>query len=111
MPLPITVPNSTVTLTQAAKGAVETGKRTVLIATLGITEDEDETITGDPTKAPGDDWQALVDEGQKQASQGSQTYQTWYQGLTNQQRGWLVDHGHHQNFKQAASFADNPKGH
>lgn len=108
MPVPITTPNSTVTLTQGAKGAVETGKRTVLIACLGITEEETEDVTGDATKAPGGDWDRLVDDGQVYASRGSQPYQEWYKGLTNMQRGWLVDNGHHANFKNAAEFADNP---
>jgi|GEM_PF-6119765 len=106
MPVPITAANSSISLTQAAKGAVETGKRTVTISCLGITEDEDPNITGekDPSKGQpqGENYDRLVAEGQKAATGGPKAYAGWLNSLTNVQKGWLITNGHHDNLSQAA---------
>lgn len=105
MPVPITTPNSTVTLTQASKGAVETGKRTVTISCLGITEDEDQSITGqadNPARADSSATQKLIEAGQKAALGGPKSYASWLQGLTNVQKGDLIKEGHHDKLSTAA---------
>lgn len=106
MPVPITAANSSISLTQAAKGAVETGKRTVTISCLGITEDEDPSITGeqDPNKGRpnGENYDRLIAEGQKAATGGPKAYAGWLASLTNVQKGWLITNGHHDKLSQAA---------
>jgi len=106
MPVPITAANSSISLTQAAKGAVETGKRTVTISCLGITEDEDPSITGekDPNRGQpvGENYERLIVEGQKAATGGPKSYAAWLASLTNVQKGWLITHGHHDNLAAAA---------
>lgn len=105
MPVPITAANSSISLTQAAKGAVETGKRTVTISCLGITEDEDQSIydtdqnKGQPN---GEDYSHLIPDGQRAATGGPKAYSSWLSGLTNVQKGWLITNNHHDKLSQAA---------
>ena len=107
MPVPITAANSSISMTQASKGAVETGKRTVLISCLGITEEETEEITGQMPQQITQEFQHLVDQGQVAASNGSLEYRTWMAGLTNAQKGWLVANDHHENLSRAAKMVDS----
>lgn len=105
MPVPITTPNSTVTLTQASKGAVETGKRTVTISCLGITEEEDHSITGqleNPARTNSSATPELIDAGRRAATGGPKAYAAWLQGLTNVQKGDLIKEGHHDTLSTAA---------
>lgn len=105
MPVPITTPNSTVTLTQASKGAVETGKRTVTISCLGITEEEDHSITGEIPNQAREGTSAtpeLIEAGQRAATGGPKEYATWLQSLTNVQKGDLIKEGHHDKLSEAA---------
>lgn len=44
----------------------------------------------------------LIEAGQKAALGGPQSYAGWLKGLTNVQKGWLITHGHHDNFSAAA---------
>tara|TARA_R110000850_G_scaffold202968_3_gene329160 strand:- start:91 stop:915 length:825 start_codon:yes stop_codon:yes gene_type:complete len=108
MPVPITAANSSISLTQAAKGAVETGKRTVTISCLGITEEEDNSITGKENsnsgKPQGENYDWLIEAGQRAAAAGPKEYGKWISGrlITNTQKGWLITHGHHDILTQAA---------
>ena len=105
MPVPITTPNSTVTLTQASKGAVETGKRTVTISCLGITEEEDHSITGEIPNQAREGTSAtpeLIEAGQMAATKGPKNYAAWLQSLTNVQKGDLIKEGHHDKLSEAA---------
>lgn len=107
MPVPITTPNSSVTLTQAAKGAVETGKRTVTISCLGITEEEDHSITGQHDVAPpSPDNAKILEQGQLESIKGIKAYTRWLNGLTNVQKGWLVSSDNHDKLMSAAKAHD-----
>lgn len=106
MPVPITVPNQTVTMTQAAKGAVETGKRTVLIACLGITEDEDESLTGATMDQMTEAQEKLWSDATDAAAQGVDAYRKWFESRTNAERGWLAYTGKHEDLKAGAAKHD-----
>ncbi len=105
MPVPITAPNSSITLTQASKGAVESGKRTTMIACLGITEEEDESITGEQKAAPRDGSsinEDLLAAGMRATTGGPKAYAAWLQTLSNVQKGDLIKEGHHDDLSARA---------
>lgn len=107
MPVPITAPNQTVTMTQAAKGAVETGKRVVLIACLGITEEEDPNVGSGqaPTRlattaaaGPQSAEEALLARAIEATKGGLGTYQQFFTALTPPQKNWLASNGRGDDF-------------
>jgi len=104
MPVPITAANNAISLTQASKGAVETGKRTTLISCLGITEEEDPSLFKNPSEAipDGANYDALIDDGRRAAMKGTAGYAAWLKSLTNVQKGWLITNGHHDELTKAA---------
>lgn len=117
MPVPITAANSSISLTQAAKGAVETGKRTVTISCLGITEEEDQTLyaQSDPQRSLPDstDHKQILSDAKETAQRGVLPYRAFFEGLTNVQRSWLVANGrteddlnHHERLKSLAVVND-----
>jgi hypothetical protein len=107
MPVPIVAANSTVTLTQAAKGAVETGKRVTLISCLGITEEENPANDPPPPMDPAEE--AIYEAGQRAAASGVQAYQAWWQSkaLNDAQRRWMDAQGFHAKNKLSALEIDD----
>lgn len=91
--------------TQGAGSAGSYGMRYTLcaafnIVTVGSDDDGEGTAPARPA-APGMDFDALLDDAQKAAASGRASYEAFFKGLTNVQRGWLVDMGHHENLKRA----------
>lgn len=101
MPVPITAANSTISLTQASKGAVETGKRTVLISCLGITEEEDDLVLD--VEPVTDDQRKILEDAQRAAASGLTGFNQFIRGLSNVQKGWLISNGHFDSLRQAAA--------
>ena len=117
MPVPITAANSSISLTQAAKGAVETGKRTVTISCLGITEDEDQSLYAqtDPQRSLPDstDHKQILSDAEEAAGRGILPYRAFFESLTNVQKTWLVANGcteddlnYHERLKSLAAAND-----
>lgn len=111
MPVPITAANSAISLTQAAKGAVETGKRTVTISCLGITEDEDLTMFENEGEVS-PEHEKMIEDAQRAATGGPKEYGAWLNRLTNAQKGWMITSGHHDKMTEAARAiaAQNQEG-
>jgi len=99
MPVPVTAANSAISMTQAAKGAVETGKRTVLISCLGITEDEDPNLIGGSDEQAGiptgENYDVMLEDATEAASRGTQPFIQFFKGLTSVQKGWMMTNGHY----------------
>ena len=94
--------------TQGAGSALSYGKRHTMKAMLNIiedNEDDDGTNKGRAGAAQGIEsvMQGTLDLAQKEATKGSDAYAAFFGQLTNLQKGWLMDNGHHANLKQAAA--------
>lgn len=95
---------------QGAGSSLTYGQRYTTCAILGIVIDneDDDGNGGRQITGPslGAHEQEIVDDGQKAAAGGSEKYETWFRTLTNMQRGWMVDKGHHATNKQSAAEQD-----
>lgn len=93
--------------TQGAGSTTSYGQRYTLCAAFNIvTVGQDDDAQGGRTQAPaGNQFEALLDESRKVALQGTDAYATWFKARTNMERGWLMDEGHHDNNKRAATDA------
>jgi len=108
---PMAVPFDTSGAKNPAQGAGSTmqyGMRYTTCGALGIVQQGVDDDAGRRT-APAIDtnWQdAVRDAGMSAAKGGSKAYADWFATLTNMQKGWMVDAGHHNNFKKAAADHD-----
>jgi hypothetical protein len=108
MPLAIDTTGSK-NATQGAGSAASYGKRHTLKALANIIEDnEDDDGQGAGGAKAGlqPHEQELVDEANDAARRGSTAYETFFQGRTPAERGWLVYSGRHEQLKQAATIGD-----
>lgn len=93
--------------TQGAGSATSYGKRYTLCAAFNIvTDGEDDDGRAGRAADPQPQWAGLLDAAQQAATQGTAAYEAWFKALTNMQRGWLVDEGHHASLKEAAAAHD-----
>lgn len=107
MPIPITTPNRSVSMSEAAAMSATRGKRHVLKATLGIVEMDDDGQGKHYITIESEDWQeAFVTESRQHAMQGTEAYMVWCKAQPNAKRGYLVDTGDHAKNKAAAAQAD-----
>lgn len=109
MPVPISKPNNSVTMGQAAAMSVTLGKRHMLKATFGIVEEDDDGTGVMFRTIEHADWQEdLKTSARAQAVQGMAIYGAWYKAESAMHRGFLVDCGTHAECKAAAKLADDP---
>lgn len=93
--------------TQGAGSATSYGKRYTLCAAFNIVTDgqDDDGNAGRSISAVAH-WDVLLDNANNAANQGSKVYEGWFKNLSNMQRGWLVDEGHHTTLKDKAAGFD-----
>ena len=89
---------------QGAGSSLTYGQRYTTCAMLGIVidNDDDDGRGGGKQITMGVDEQKLWKDGMSAATGGMDAYQAWFKGLTNVQRGWLVDSGKHEKLKDGA---------
>lgn len=94
--------------TQGAGSASSYGKRYVLCAAFNIitTNEDDDGNLGRKTPETGHNFAKILDEAQRAAARGSEAYAQFFGKLTNMQKGWLVDEGHHAHLKAASAAHD-----
>lgn len=94
--------------TQGAGSALTYGRRQTLCAAFNIVTvgADDDGNMGQGSASPDALFQGILDEAQKAATRGTDAYGKWFKAQTNMARGWLVDQGHHENLKQAATRYD-----
>lgn len=94
--------------TQGAGSAGSYGMRYTLCAAFNIVTtgaDDDGAGAGrartSAAMSAAGDVDRLLDDAQRAAAGGRASYEAFFGGLTNMQRGWLLDQGHHANLKKA----------
>lgn len=99
--------------TQGVGSSLSYGKRYVLCAAFNIvTVDEDNDGNGDARGSEsaaliGMEWtEDVLGEGHAASARGMAAYEAFYKGLSPMRKGWLLEEGHHADFKAAAERAD-----
>ncbi len=92
---------------QAVMSSISQAKRHQYIATWNLrqigSDDDGQGLMKRVAPPAGFDAEGIRAEGEKQALGGIDSYLNWYKSQSNMVRGWLVDEGHHADFKAKAS--------
>jgi len=107
MPLAIDTTGSK-NATQGAGSAGSYGMRYTLCAAFNIVTvgSDDDGNAGRSRGSAAPEFDDMLREAQIAATRGSAAYAAFFKGRTNMERGWLLDHGHHDKLKQTAAERD-----